>query len=431
MFELAIDRLLTRNLLDREAHVTAEAVRLLTVVDLNAEDFRSAVANGVPAAFEHVVGHLVSISEIIRVKIYDGEGTIVWSDEPRAIGRNFRDNHELKEALEGEIEVEMGLLKAEHVYEAERYDERRMLEIYVPLVSPQGAVYGVFEIYKLPVLFFRSLDVARRFLWLSSLAVGGILILALSRIFLTAQRTEMDLHARARETEAQLLQAGKLALVGQMASAFAHEVNSPLGIIMAKTKDLESMATSSQCPSACLEDFRTVNREIARIAEVVRGILVFARKSEMKLAATDVNQLIEETACFAGSAFARSGITIAREYGPGLPLVNADGNQVKQVVLNLLQNAKDAMSQGGTICIHTGAMNGKVTIEVSDSGKGIPPEIRDRIFDPFFSTKGAGEGAGLGLTVSYGIVKRHGGDIEVSSRVGEGSVFRVHLPAAA
>jgi signal transduction histidine kinase len=427
----AVDRLLTRNVLDREARVTAEAVRLLANLDLTAEQFHSAVTNEEPWVFQHVVKHLTSIPEIMRIKIYDAQGTIVWSDEARAIGMNFRDNHELAEALEGEIEVEMGLLKAEHVYEAERYDERRLLEVYVPLLSPDGTVYGVFEVYKHPVTFFRNLDAARRMLLFISLAVGAALFASLARIYLRARRTEIGLHARNREIEAQLVQAEKLGVVGEMAAAIAHEINNPLGILMGKVRELQSVADQRGCPEICREDFGAFGRELARIGEVLRGLLLFARKSEMRLAPTDVNQVVGETVRFAGPSFARADVTIVHENHAPVPLVRADANQLKQVFLNLLQNAKDAMPQGGTIRLRTQANNGQVNVEVIDSGTGIPPEIVNRIFDPFFSTKQRGDGSGLGLSVSYGIIKAHGGNIEVNSQLGHGSVFRVVLPALA
>lgn len=428
---LAIDRLLTRNVIDREARVTAEAVRLLANIDLQKEQFRTAVTEAKPEIFEHVVQHLTSIPEIIRVKVYDGEGTIVWSDEERAIGKKFPDNHELVEALEGKIEVEMGLLKREHLYEAEAYDERRLLEIYVPLLSRNGEVYGVFEIYKHPVTFFRRLDSARRMLAILSFTVGVVLFLSLAHIFLRARRTEEALHGKNREMEAQLVHAERLSVVGEMAAAIGHEINNPLGIMMTKAKLLQGVAENRDCPEFCREDLNVLTREIGRIAEVLRSLLLFARKSDTKLAPTDINQVVDEILRFVAPSFERSNIKIVPEPQSGLPLVRADANQLKQVFLNLLQNARDAMPQGGTIHFRTEATDGRIAVAIADSGTGIPAEIINRIFDPFFSTKQEGGGSGLGLSVSYGIIKNHGGDIEVESEPGRGSVFRVVLPALA
>lgn len=130
-----------------------------------------------------------------------------------------------------------------------------------------------------------------------------------------------------------------------------------------------------------------------------------------------------------GPSFARAHVTIVPENDTPVPLVQADANQLKQVFLNLLQNAKDAMPSGGTIRLRTRDDGGRVHIEVTDSGAGIAPDIIDRIFDPFFSTKKNGDGSGLGLSVSYGIINGHGGSIKVNSELGHGSTFRVVLPA--
>jgi signal transduction histidine kinase len=424
----AVDYLLTRNLFDREAQVTAEAVRVLTNLDLTPEQFRFVASNNKAWAFAHLAEHLTSIPEITHVKIYDGQGTAVWSDEWQWMQQNERRNPQLAAALKGQTEVEMGAPEALHSHQAERADGRRVLQVYVPMVAPGGKVYAVFEVSKNPTTFFRNLDSARRMLWLISLGVGAVLFALLARIFLRARRTEMGLQQRNRDIEAQLIQAEKLSVVGEMAAAIAHEINNPLGIMMGKARELRSMSDDRGCPQLCHEDFDVIGREIGRIGEVVRGLLLFARKSETSLATIDVNHVLRETTRFVAPSFARAKVTIVPEHYDPLPLVRADANQLKQVFLNLLQNAKDAMPEGGTIRLRTVPDNGRVTVEVIDSGTGIPPEIIGRVFDPFFSTKKNGDGSGLGLSVSYGIIKAHGGGIEVSSEVGHGSVFRVVLP---
>jgi signal transduction histidine kinase len=428
----AVDHLLTRNLFDREAQVTAEAVRVLTILDLTPEQFRFVASNNKTWAFTHLAQHLTSIPEIRHVKIYDAEeATAVWSDEWQWMQQDEQSNPELTAALKGQTEVEMRTPTALRSHEAGGSDGHRTLQVYVPMISPDGKVYAVFEVSKNPVTFFRNLDSARRMLWLISSGVGIVLVVLLAHIFLRARRTEMALHTRNREVEAQLIQAEKLSVVGEMAAAIAHEVNNPLGIMMGKTRELQAMTNERGCPQVCREDFDVFGREIGRIAEVVRSLLLFARKSETTLAATDVNQVLRETVRFVGPSFARANVAIVPEHYDALPLVRADANQLKQVFLNLLQNAKDAMPDGGSIRLRTLSQNGRINVEVIDTGTGVPPEIIGRLFDPFFSTKKAGDGSGLGLSVSYGIIRAHGGSIEVSSEVGHGSIFRVVLPTLA
>lgn len=426
----AVDRLLTRNLFDREAQVTAEAVRVLANVDLTPAQFRFAAANRRTGAFAHLAMHLMSIPEILQVRIYDSDGTIVWTTEGDwAPGQPYA-NPELAAALKGDSGVNIGAAKVRHSLRAVE-GGHHIVDVYVPLVNEGGKVYAVFELSKHPVTFFRAVASARRMVWFISLGVGAVLVLLLARIFLHAERNEMRLQAENREIEAQLVQAAKLSVVGEMAASVAHEINNPLGILTGTTNELRAAAGRHGCPQLCREDLAILDREIWRIAQVVRDLLLFARKSDRALVPTDINQVLEGTARFVKPSFERAQVTLVPEYHPRPLRVLADDNQLKQVFLNLLQNAKDAMPEGGTIRLRTSQENGHVQVEVIDSGTGIPPENIGRLFEPFFSTKRSANGSGLGLPVSRGIVSAHGGRIEVSSTVGHGSVFRVVIPALA
>jgi len=411
--------------------VTAEAVRVLANVDLTPSQFRFAAANRKSRAFTHLVEHLTSIPEIKQVRIYDDSGAIAWASNGEWSQPEPYVNPELAAVLRGETEVEMGAAKARHSVRRLTEAGQQVLDVYVPLMDQNGQVYAIFEVTKVPAMFFRNLAIARRLLWLIALGVGAVLITLLARIFLHAERTEMKLQAQNREMEAQLVQAEKLSAVGEMAAAIAHEINNPLAILMGKTNELYAVAREHGCPQLCREDMDVLGREISRIGEVVRGLLLFARKSDGRPTAVDVNGVIHEMTRFVEPSFARANVTVALELDPDLPRVRADANRLKQVFLNLLQNAKDAMPEGGTIRLRTACANGQVNVEVIDSGTGIAPEILGRLFDPFFSTKTNGGGSGLGLSVSYSIIKAHGGRIEVSSEVGHGSIFRVVLPAGA
>lgn len=424
----AITYVLRSNFVAEEGRVTAEAVRVLTNVDLDPEAFARA-ASGAPEIFRHAVTHLSSIPDFLRIKIYDANGAIVWSDEPRAIGRRFPDNHELAEALEGEIEVEMGLLKAEHVFEASQVPEQRLLEIYVPLLDARtGRTYGVFEVYKHPVGFFSALDRAHLLVWGICGSVGLVLFLSLAGIFLSARRTEKRLAARARETEAQLLHAEKLAGIGGMVAAIAHEINNPLGILVTKVGLLRREANERDCAVACAEDLIVIDRELGRISATLRGLLTFARRTEARLVPTDLNTVLRDTLQLVETPFAKGGIRIETDLAAPLPSIRGDASQLQQVVLNLLQNARAAMPGGGTITMRTAECCGLVTVEVQDTGHGIAREDLPHIFEPFFSTKPTGDGTGLGLSVTYGIVRNHGGDIQVRSEPGAGACFRLAFP---
>ncbi|OGL50692.1 MAG: hypothetical protein A3C43_09690 [Candidatus Schekmanbacteria bacterium RIFCSPHIGHO2_02_FULL_38_11] len=202
VFSYSISNLLISNMLKREGRITTDIVRVITRVDLNEEKFKKALRLKKIEVFQVFFERLKSIPEFIRLKVYDEGGTIVWSDEARAIGKNFKDNKELKSSLAGNIEVKMGLIKKEHIYEIEKVPERRLLEIYVPLLSEdKKRIYSVMEVYKYPVSLFKSIDSAKRFIWLLAASVGLVLFLSLSWLFRKAMKKEIKLNEELLESK--------------------------------------------------------------------------------------------------------------------------------------------------------------------------------------------------------------------------------------
>ena len=184
---LLVTRLLTANLLNREATITAEAIRTVTNIDLPHRVFNSAIFNKSSAPFEYVWSHFVEIPGVFRIKFYSVDGTVVWSNEAKLIGSRYENNEELDEALQGQIEVEMGLEKEEHEYERDIHSEKETTEIYVPLISRiDGEVYGVVEIYKRPGAFMANKRRLLRWIWLASCGGGSLLFLSLFHLFRSA-----------------------------------------------------------------------------------------------------------------------------------------------------------------------------------------------------------------------------------------------------
>jgi signal transduction histidine kinase len=421
-----------KNVVEGEVRNTASLVRELSRAGLSHETFGYAVQEQDRSTFTRFASQLLSMPEIIRVKIFDRAGALVWSDEERLIGKNFVNNRELKEALGGKIQVVMGVIKSEHIYERERYNERRLLEVYVPLLTlGSDEVYGVLEIYKHPVSYFSLMDQMRRAVWVISLAVGILLFASCAWFFWDAVRRQDKADREKRLVEAQLIQAEKLATIGEMLAGLAHEINNPLSIVMSKVQLVLKDLQAANPRTELVQDLRVIDRNIARIGGIIRSLLVFSRKSNSDLVPLNLNTVIGEDLTLVGKLFAQRNIFFEQGLEPSLPQILGDPNQLQQVFLNLLSNARDAMPQGGRIWVRTFSANhdGRwVVAEVHDSGQGIPPEIIERIFDPFFTTKGPREGAGLGLAVSYGIVKSHGGEIQVESRPGEGATFTLKFP---
>ncbi len=238
-----------------------------------------------------------------------------------------------------------------------------------------------------------------------------------------------DITAR-RRMEKQLQRADKLASLGQISAGIAHEINNPLGVILGYSQLIKR---SQPEHSQEHQDLQTIERQARNCKRIVEDLLKFARAAESKKASIDVNHCLREVVALLGHQFELDKILVETRYDPDLPIIEGDAEKMKQVFMNLLMNAKQAISEQGSITVSTQAIpgDGHIRIAVADDGCGIPQEIAERIFDPFFTTKPVGEGTGLGLSVSYGIIQDHSGSIEVSSREGHGSTFTIVLPTKA
>jgi len=220
----------------------------------------------------------------------------------------------------------------------------------------------------------------------------------------------------------------QLASVGRLAAGVAHEINNPLTGVLAfadMLREKENMDDQDR------EDLDLIVRETKRAREIVRGLLDFARETPSQKVELAINDLLRETTRLLGKREAFQNIYIVEALDDNLPPVHGDKNQLQQVLVNLCLNACEAMSNGGTLMVASHCDDGRVVVEITDTGCGIKREHLDKIFEPFFTTKPVGKGTGLGLSVTYGIVQQHGGTLEVESQEGKGSTFRITLPAMA
>lgn len=242
--------------------------------------------------------------------------------------------------------------------------------------------------------------------------------------------------------EGQLIQAQKMESLGKLAGGVAHEINTPLGIILGYAQLLQEDVPAD---SPVLEDLKTIERQAQVCRQIVADLLGFSRQHEPSKTEMDVNHAILEVISLVRHAFNLDRVAIAAELDEELPYMIGDREKLKQVWMNLLTNAKDAMPEGGAIRVSSRLceIGDKLVVSVADTGAGIAEDNIKKVFDPFFSTKTVGQGAGLGLSVSYGIVEDHGGRLEAASPVpepyrpqevpegvapGPGSVFHVVLP---
>ena len=227
-----------------------------------------------------------------------------------------------------------------------------------------------------------------------------------------------------RKSQNQLVQSEKLASVGRLAAGMAHELNNPVGAIRNFIQDvLEDMPQGD--PKR--ERLERAEKATGRCKRLVNDLLTFSRESK-ELKSVDINDIVGSALADAEVQIANPNIRISKELKPDLPKINIDPFQIQQVLMNIIMNAADAIKKEGRITVKTSSSPENIFVEISDTGEGIPAEIQNKIFDPFFTTKAPGKGKGLGLAISYNIVKRFNGDIHVKSEKDKGATFTITLP---
>jgi PAS domain S-box-containing protein len=235
-----------------------------------------------------------------------------------------------------------------------------------------------------------------------------------------------DITQRVR-LEEQMVQTEKLTSLGLLAAGVAHEVNTPLAVI---SNYIQMLAKQIPADDPRQKTIERIVKQTFRASEIVNNLLNFSRTGAAEFVEVNLNSVLEETLTLVQHPFKTAQVNVIKNYTEQLPPVLGSITRLQQVFLNLFMNARDAMPSGGMLEVRTGAHNGSVAVEVTDTGSGIPAENLHRIFDPFFTTKATGRGTGLGLSVSYGIIKEHAGKVDVRSTPGKGTSFRLEFPVA-
>ena len=217
-----------------------------------------------------------------------------------------------------------------------------------------------------------------------------------------------------------MLQSAKMSAVGQLAGGVAHEINNPMGVILGFA---QIMAKTIKEQDPYFLPVTSIEREAHRCKKLVADLLTFSRTGKTTMEKTNINAVIEGALTLSETLARIKNVDIIRSLENNLPEISANSNQLQQVIINLCNNAIDAMPEGGEIRISAKKSGAYVEIEVTDTGKGIPDKIKQHIFEPFFTTKEVGKGTGLGLSLVYEIVQKHNGTIEVESEPGKGTTF--------
>lgn len=239
-----------------------------------------------------------------------------------------------------------------------------------------------------------------------------------------------------KEAQVKLIQSAKMAAIGQLGAGAAHELNNPIGGILGYAQFLLQKLEKPAFDAKDFEKFKDyvgyIKRESERCKAIVENLLTFSRKPSEAFEPINIKEVLENFLLLVRNQLEIKNIKLSTEYASGLPLVSGNANQLQQVFTNIVINAQQAMPDGGSLRIRTslGDNGSKVQIEFSDTGCGMPPENLEHIFEAFFTTKKDWKSVGLGLSISYQIIKEHKGDIQVESKVGKGATFRVILPKA-
>ncbi len=435
---------LRKDLLDREWKVTADFIRTEAAYHLTPSDFDDSSSLTAQEHFRIFYQQIVIMPEIRRVKIYDPTTAVIWSDEVRLIGQRFPDNPHLVGAIAGRTVVNLGeAKKREHMYERDEFPY--LVEVYVPIVLPgTSRLAGVVETYKVPEGVFANIRKGQT--TVASTALAGVILLYLSLFWIfrratrqieaqhqaLEQRTQeiASTHKRLVEVQDQFRRAERLAAVGRVMAAVTHGLRNPLANIRASAQVVMLDLKEGKVSSLGTENLANIMGEVDRLEVRLKELLQFIRPADRQSSPVDLNKVLHTTLQMVGGRIEKSHVQVDEQLAPVLPPIMGDQILIEQVFLSLIDNAIDAMPNGGTITLITGVKqeNGssQVLAEVRDTGVGIPQEEIPKILESFYTTKA--KGTGLGLAIARRFTEAYGGTLSVSSRAGEGASFRVVFP---
>jgi len=432
-----VSNYLISSLLDREWKTTAQLVRADVKEYLTAEDFKTEDRKSVGYKFDALLRHVRRMPDIIRFKVYNTKGVVIWSDDKRLVGQSFADNEKLKEALTGETVADISsLARTENVYEQGAAEEA--VEVYVPIYWDEPReLLGVFETYKRADSIRREIREARMVVLLGALGGGLLLYVSLFAIVRQAARKISEQQENLVKMQSELIASQRMAAVGEMAAAVAHGIGNPLSSIRAAAQVANLDCSDCAQQHGQTETSRTrdalekIIEQVDRVQRRMQGLLNFAKPLEPRPSPVEVNVVLKDVVETLRPRFEAAQVNSRLELDATLPKSRLDPNHLEQALMGLITNAIEATPKSGTVTVRTKYYNSNgrgVTISIEDTGEGIPAENRERVFEPFFTTKPHGSGIGLALAKKF--VERNGGTISISSGSNGGTRIDVNFPSA-
>lgn len=372
-------------------------------------------------ALESFFSHVGHLPDVVRANVYGRDHSVLWSSSPELLGEHFHGNEELDEALQGELVFNSGIIglvdKEEHILFQKKFQGMRFIETYMPVWNKDHSeVVGAVELYRIPVMLHQSIVDARRFVWLGAMTGGLLLFLCLYWI---VKRASLVMESQ----QQRLIEAKSLLMIGQTASAITHAMRNPLSSIRAcaelsLTDDLEGVRESA----------RDIIGETDRLDRWARDFLQFSVANKDTPECLDVNNLVRAVVKEHEPTLKRSEITLTLNTSKERLPVQANFTPLSQVFGNLIMNAIEAMGEGGKLTVSTfiDRNHNNVCVSLEDNGPGLSEEIKDRLFQPFATTKATG--TGLGLALSRHLVDHYRGNLEIVSNSGRGVTVTVCLP---
>ena len=433
---LIVSNYLINQILEREWETTAQIVRADVKKFLEDYDFKAQDRKSVGHKFGALSDHMRLSPAIVRFKVYNPKGVVIWSDDKSLVGKSFDDNPQLQKALRGEINADLSSLrKRENIFE--RNLLAQAVEVYVPIYSEKDKqLLGVFETYRHPDSVLQHIREARAVVLLGAVSGGLLVYIALFAIVRQAARKIDEQQRNLLRMQSELIASQRMAAVGEMAAAVAHGIGNPLSSIRAAAQValLESAAPDeTQTKQKLSDNLHSIMRQVDRVQRRMQGLLNFAKPLEPRPIAVEVNKLVRDVVDTMHSRFSDAKVSASLDLAANLPAIAADLNHLEQALMVLMTNALEATPPGGTVTIRTSSRNdhntlGVVQIMIEDQGEGIPEENRARAFEPFFTTKPHGTGIGLPLAKKF--VEINGGEIALMTGVGPGTKVEITLPAA-